>query len=447
MLDPSAPNALELADFATYMSSCQRLVRQRLADCADIELVRRRETELNCYPELERLEEPRQILTLETLASMHDITEQAWRVLEGKVLWEHTCAGEATRLNLGAKYLIVPPHHLAPDVLGRDADLKRPLKVRPDQLAPISLGQRHMLQQAWNIWLLAEGLGQNPQQALARQHLLIIVNSHTADQIFDDFIEADFYGFSRQQVLFMVQNSFPGLIWENERGWHIDPDSPRRLHNHGQMVMQTIMDNQLFYLDANKQPQYWSWRQYQELLRSKTDKVSFNIEDLDFLNQPIDMLGLAACHNLGRKGFQMVMEVVANDPQAPIKGGACYHDPRLGRDVIIESFQLKGMSPEQITHLNRNVNHYPQPWRAMSVLRKRGLSMPLVIKDCHLYFQPVQGDINFIVPTAFVQRAELRPICAWKSGRNTPEALECMQRQEIRHGFLPWARQLTGLSL
>ncbi len=444
MLDPSAPVTLDLTNFDTYLNSCCQLAGQKLMNCQSLAQASMRESEVNCYPGLRALEDPRQVLTLESLASLHDITEQAWRVLEGTILWEHTCAGEATRLGLGAKYLIVPSKHLAPSSLGRDADLTQPLTVEPSHLAHLSLGQRHMLQQAWNIWRLAEGLGQDPCQAMARQHLLIIINNHTAEQILDDFTKANFYGFRREHVLFMIQHSFPGLHYTGA-GWQIDYDSPRRLHNHGQMVMQTVMDSQLFYIEASGDKHYLGCNEYLEMLKSKTDKVSFNIEDLDYLNEPIDMLGLAAGHNLGQQGYQMVMEVVANNPSAPIKGGACYYDPRLERDVIIESFQLQGITPAQITHLNKNVNHYPNPYNAMVILKERGLAMPIAIKEDHLYFQPVQGDINFIVPTAFVQRAKLKPICSWKSGRNTPEALVCMQRQEERPGFMAWARDLAGL--
>lgn len=445
MLDPAQPSTINLTDFNAYLDSCRQIAVNRLAEFASLDDIAGHEEEINCYARLRELAQPRQIKVLDGLASLRDVTEQAWRVLKGDVLWEHTCAGEATRLNLGAKYFIVPPLHLSADNLGRDADLGKPLNVLPNQLNYLSLGQRHMLQQAWNIWLLAKGLGQNPRQALFCQHLLIIVNRHTARQVVEDFIQARFYGFDRPKVLFMVQQAFPGIGKDQLGNWQVAPSSPPRLHNHGQMVMQTIMDNQLFYLDDKKQPRYLSWSEYERLLESKSDKVSFNIEDLDYLNDPIDMKGLAASYNLGRHGFNMVMEVVPNDLEAPIKGGGCYYDQALGRDVIIESFQLKGILPEQITHLNKNVNHYPNPARAMQTLRRQGLSMPIVVKDNYLYFQPVQGDINFIVPTAFVERKRKRPICSWKSGRNTPDALRQMHNQQLRPGFMEWVNKLTGL--
>jgi hypothetical protein len=111
---------------------------------------------------------------------------------------------------------------------------------------------------------------------------------------------------------------------------------------------------------------------------------------------------------------------------------------------MIESFQLYNIQPEQITQLNKNVNHYPNPVQAMSRLRQSGISMPIAIKDKFLYFKPVQGDINFLVPCAFVQRHQPAPIRSWKSGRNTPEALQYMRAQEQRPGFMAWARDIAG---
>jgi hypothetical protein len=447
VLNPAAPICLDLTDFDSYLRCCQSLAGQRLAAYASVEEIAAHEDDINCYPHLPALDDPHDVFDLARLADSATRAWQVQNVLRGGVLWEHTSAGEATRLNLGAKYLIVPSLHLTPRNLGRDADPSRPLTIKPDQLSALSLGQRHMLQHAWNIWTLAQSAGYEPRRALANQHLLVTVNIASHAPIIDDFIKNGFFGFKRQQVFFMVQQNFPGLQLDPQRGgFTVNAQAPRRLHNHGQMVMQTLMDKQLFYLDASDNLQYLAWSDYQDLLRQKNDKVSFNIEDLDYLLDPIDIQGLAACQSLGRQGYQMVMEVVLNDPAAPIKGGACYYDSLLGRDVMIESFQLQNIKPEQITHLNKNVNHYPNPVQAMSRLRQSGISMPIAVKDNFLYFKPVQGDINFIVPCAFVRRHNLAPIRSWKSGRNTPEALQYMWKQEQRPGFMAWARDIAGLA-
>jgi hypothetical protein len=429
------------------LQTCRRMAEERLAPYAGPEQVALALDGLNQYPRLPLLEEPRDILVVdEQSISARDIERAAEALLAGAVLLEHTCAGEATRLGLGTKYLINPRRQInqavLAELLGTDITLEHP----PESLRPLSLGRRHMLQMAWDLWQLALEMGQDPRRALGRQHLLIIVNDASAQRILDDFQEASFYGFDRRRVLFMVQRAFHGLN-RRQGVWFYDTASPLRLHNHGQMLMQTTMDNQIFHLDEMGRRRHLAWRDYRDLLEGMEDKLSFSIEDLDYLARSLDLTGLAAALKLADGGARMVMEVVANNPQHPIKGGACYWDPELQRNVMIESFQLKGIAPADIRFLNKNLNHYPRPAQALAAVRQRGLPMPLVVKRGFVYFQPVQGDVNFLVPTAFVRRTRFKPIQAWKEAAHTPEALTAMANQDQRPGFAAWAAGLTGLAL
>jgi len=447
MLDPAQPTALDLTSFDTYLEGCRTLAAERLAGLASLDQVAAAEADLNQYPRLEDLAEPRGIQALdESFLSPGDLQRAAEALLDGAVLLEHACAGEATRLGLGTKYLINPRHDLGPAALKRLLEDDRDLEHPPQTLRPVSLGRRHMLQMAWDLWRLAEEHGRDPQAALQRQRLLVIVNEQSAQAVLDDFREADFYGFDRRKTLFMVQRAFHGLGL-GPRGWFYDPLSPLRLHNHGQMLMQTAMDGQIFRQDGQGRRQPLAWPEYHAILAECADKVSYNIEDLDYLSQSLDFTGLAAALKLAEDGARMVMEVVTNDPDRPIKGGACYWDPVLKRNVMIESFQLKGVTPAEIRFLNKNVNHYPRPAEAVAAVRESGLAMPIAVKRGYVYFQPVQGDVNFLVPTAFVRRPQLKPIRAWKAGHHTPAALAAMARQDQRPGFWAWAAGLTGLAL
>jgi hypothetical protein len=446
MLDPAEPRPIDLTDFSSYIHTCLEIANQRLADYPGPAQVEAEEDRLNQYPRLDSLEKPRDILVMEDLVDEADHKRARGALLDGAVLLEHTCAGEATRLGLGTKYLINPRLDLNPQVMTNLLGEGFDLAVEPGDLRSLSLGRRHMLQQAWDLTRLAEDQGRDPARVLARQRLLVIVNEASWQSVLHDFQEARFYGFSRPNVLFMVQQSFHGLD-KNGQGWFYDTGSPRRLHNHGQMLMQTTMDHQVFRLSESGRPSHLSWPEFRTILGEFDDKVSFNIEDLDYLGQSLDLLGLAAALKLGEDGKRMVMEVVANNPDNPQKGGMCAWDPELGGNVMIESFQLAGVANSEITHLNKNINHYPQPAVALSYAKEQGLAMPIAVKADRLYFQPIQGDLNFLVDTAFVRRRQVQPINSWKSGANTPRALEAMAEQERRPGFLDWAQELTGLVL
>ena len=131
----------------------------------------------------------------------------------------------------------------------------------------------------------------------------------------------------------------------------------------------------------------------------------------------------------------MLMEIVSNNPENAQKGGMAAFDKVLGRNVMIEGFQLKGIKNSEIKYLNKNFNHYPHPYESWDMLKKNGLNMPPVIKGKYIYFQPVQGDINFIVKTEFFRRKTIKPIKAWKSPATTPLAIKCFRMQDKQDGF------------
>jgi hypothetical protein len=274
MLDPAKPYPLDLNSLDSYLASCLALAQERLPQARDIGEALRAEAELNRYPRLARLQEPRDIFVAdERSLEAHDIAAAAEALLAGRVLLEHACAGEATRLGLGAKYLINPRRDLVGPAWENLQAQGLDFPVKPADLRPLSLGRRHMLQLAWDLSRLAEQMGQDPAQVLARQRLLVIVNEQSAEDILADFRQAGFYGFDPAGFLFMVQSSFPGLT-PGAQGWRIDHGSPSRLHNHGQMLMQTAMDGQLFRLDLQGRREHLAWGEYADLLADMADKVS-----------------------------------------------------------------------------------------------------------------------------------------------------------------------------
>jgi hypothetical protein len=141
----------------------------------------------------------------------------------------------------------------------------------------------------------------------------------------------------------------------------------------------------------------------------------------------------------------MMMEIGGNNPQNPIKGGMCARDPALGRDVVVESFRLKNVPPKDIKSLNKNMNHYLNPAAALAALSREGLFMPVAVRRDRVYFQPVQGDVNFLVKTAFFTRGRTKPINSLKCPSDVPAALSAMAAQDARPEFLRLAEPVIGL--
>ncbi len=411
---------MKAADFhslAAYGDFCQRRANEDFAGLSAAQVAAAADA-YNAYPNLASLEPPRSLKIIEDLEPERFRAQALATVLAGGVFWEHTAAGEATRLGLGPKFLIEPWR----------------LEGAED-LSPLSLGLRHLGQWAFELARLAEAAGEEPAAVLKRQKLLLIVSEGAASEISSQIIRSSFFGLKPENFYFMAQASFFGLRPSAQGLWAFDPTTPKRLHNHGQMLMQKSMDGQIFQLAAKK-ASYLSGRDYLELLSAADLLVSYNIEDLNYLAQALELEYLGLALELGRQGYGMSMEIMANNPQRPIKGGLCAHDPVLGRDVVVESFRLRDFPLERIKFLNKNFNHYPQPAYALKALKREGLFMPVKVEDEALYFQPVQGDLNFLVKTAYLSRRQPAVISAWKSPADTPAALEACRRQDAQPGFV-----------
>ena len=470
---------IHLDSFEEYRTSVLNNVRKMLTafygeDIPDIARIKKDVKEINAYPNLSHLKpvSEEQITMLEEGGDTRKAEEA---ILAGKVFWEHTAAGEATRLGLGTKYLLNLKQFAIPSIVKhmRDeaiADLKKQglgenayvgkvqeiyseiterqvledAGCRPDALMNLSLGARHMLQLAFEIRRIAKNHGQDPSEVLRRQRMLIVVNEATAEEIIEGVKQFHYFGFDPEKLYFMVQRAFHGIyVKEGQLFFDTTTELNKRLHNHGQMMMQKAQEDVIFSV-ANGQRRYLSASDFEGLLQEHDDYISFNIEDLSYLTHAIDLDGLSLALDLREQGYNMAMEVVSQNPKKPQKGGACFYDEVLGRPVMIESNRLRGIQNEEITHLNKNINHYMDPSVCFRELKENGLPITFDVKtmldhngdpEDYIYPSPVQGDMNFLVTTAFVMRRNVKSILAWKSPATTPSALREMKRQDEQEGF------------
>jgi len=449
---PGITPKVDLRSHQHYIASCLAIAQDRLNGINSLAEAQLREKEINRYVRLTHLEDPRQIIEYdEERVSASSLNRAREAITQGQILFEHAAAGEGTRLMLGAKYLVNPAQDLTVEKIARlmsqeagkeidPREVHSRLEQPPESLLPLALGTRHMLQLAFELEQLAKELGEDPNIVLQRQHMLVIVGEEMLAHILRDFYQWQFFGFRPAHVHFLVQQSYHGLNLQKGNFFY-DPGSPRRLHNHGQMVMQQTMDQEIFTIshELHFQKNRLPHDAVAQWLQGFKNKISFNIEDLEYLTRALDYPNLALVLELADQGYRMVMEVVANNPIKPQKGGMAAWDPILGRDVMIESFQLGQIKNEEIRYLNRNFNHYPRPYEAWKQVKEHGLPMPVSVKDGYLYFQPVQGDINFLVPTAFIRRKVLRPIQNLKSPATLPLAINRLAAQERQPGFIEFA--------
>ncbi|MEA2059224.1 MAG: hypothetical protein U9P10_01595 [Thermodesulfobacteriota bacterium] len=446
-------------DHSDYIDYCIETAADILSKFSDITDLSNHLDQINAHEHLNELENPRHVFQLDKNELTTGDYIKTWKcIAEGRLFMEHTLAGEATRLKLGTKYLI--KINIAEDLslseithrINRENSaavsedfIRMQLCCDPSELLPLSLGIRHMLQYAYDIYTLSKLLGYDPEEVLSKQKMLIVLNEATADIIIDEFIKHRFYGFSRENVYFMVQRSYHGINLKGKKVFY-DNSAPRRLHNHGHIAIQQTMTHEIFRINGKKWRSYISHHRFGRILDKMEVKVTYNIEDLDYLNRSLDYETIALAIKKGREGYHMVMEVLPNNPDNPQKGGMAAYDPVLERDVIIESFQLNGINPHEIQFINKNINYYPNPYTAWETVKNQGIHLPLAVKNGFVYFQPVIGDINFLVKTAILTRSQALPIKAWKSIVHTPLAVNCMYVQDAQKGFSEFANRFVNLS-
>ena len=438
-------------DHPSYIDQCLEMAISKVASYHSISDFGNDLNNVNAYKHLKELEEPQNIALLDNQTLNKGDYIKAWKcIADGKLFTEHTAAGEATRLKLGTKYLINIQRDLSlkkiTDLINQEKGtsiseefFRNKSLCSPSELLPLSLGVRHMLQYSYDICNFAKSFGYDHREVLSKQKMLIVLNEATYGSIIDEFIKHRFYGFSRFNILFMIQKPYHGINFKHNEIFY-DRFAPKRLHNHGHIAIEQTMNNEIFYINENRCQSYLSSDQFGDILEDMEMKISYNIEDLDYLTGSIDNEGLALALKKSKEDCHMVMEVLPNNPDSPQKGGMAAFDPILEKDVIIESFQLNGIDNQDIRFLNKNVNYYPKPYIAWEKVKEYGLNMHISVKDGFIYFQPVIGDINFLVKTAIFTRKNASPIKAWKSPVTTPLAISCMHMQDKQKGFRDYAR-------
>jgi len=456
---------INLESIETYKEGSLKVLNEKLEGffgsgvSYSLDDVKKYQDELNKYVNFDSLEDANMSSDVFILdKGSIDISAAEDCILEGKFFWEHTCAGEATRLGLGTKYLLRPARFTRDFVTsllekqGAEYDFLIDSFPDPKELIDLSLGQRHILQIVYDIKKLCLKRGVDFDTVIFRQKMLLVLNKKTADEILSEWEKNKFYGFNSENIFFMVQEDFHGIsIVGDSKGcgdervsggirYVEEIENNKRLHNHGQMLMQKMHEKTVFrYISGVRE--YLTSLEYLNMLSDCLDMLSFNIEDLGYLTGSIDYLSLAKALELGNMGYGMVMEVVGQNEKFPQKGGALFFDSKLGRNVMIESFALGDIPAFDIKYLNKNFNHYPNPFSSMKVFGEKSLPMSVTVKVAadgkeYLYFKPAQGDMNFLVKTAYVMRSELKPIKSWKSATTTPDAIRAMMEQDKQDGFI-----------
>jgi len=393
-------------------------------------------------------------------------------VQSGRLFTEHTVGGLATRINDSAQRVRFGPKYFM-----RPKDMAREIGVCGyDTLLDLTLGERHFLQLAYALVKLARQMGGDRwTEVLDRQNLSVVDNTRVNGQIVESFTKFGFFGFSPKRVLFNSSEFYAGLVLEDGKLYFDSAVDEKgnlahsRIHNHGIVPMQACMENTFFTIDPHTgQRNQVARHEYLRILKSVADLISFNVEDLDFFADPLDLKAIGIAMQFAQAGFRMVQDVMRQKqpPLEPQKGGMLCLDPTLfdsltsqmGRLVIRESFELD-LPPEKnadgtpnpayqealrkFGYINRNTNQYPHPAEISEILERHGLPVyPDVYREedgaLRIGNLSPQGDINLLVPTAYVFRdSAIRSLKARSDLALTLERLKAQDEQD-NGAFRSW---------
>jgi hypothetical protein len=89
--------------------------------------------------------------------------------------------------------------------------------------------------------------------------------------------------------------------------------------------------------------------------------------------------------------------------------------------------------------------------KSYRIIKEKGLPISFEVKNAYnqsgdicqyIYANPVQGNTNFLVKTAFVMRKNLKPIYNWKSPATTPISVKAMFEQDRQEGFADFVKKI-----
>ncbi|MCM8780818.1 MAG: UTP--glucose-1-phosphate uridylyltransferase, partial [Candidatus Omnitrophica bacterium] len=396
----------------------------------------------------------------------HYLERAKFYLREGFYIPQFLFAGAATRFG-GPLYpvnLWLEAERLAQELetSGKEEEKQKASQLRQkinraQSRLPLWMGPRQLI--AYNL-KIRELVGKD---ALKKQLIIIHVNEEKEQQILNDIFINNFYGFKRENVIFITQETFGGYTVDKNgellftahsdllpfgHGYNIQqlkqPYLAYILDEYGQKI--TIIEDVISYLreEFNRRKQELRL-DLKPILSSHriNDLTKFTAkvrEDIDnpkvFTTEVIDIKKFAYGLYLIEEGKNnMVIELLENPKNQ--KGGNLLYDKVRRKMFLIETSNTKG-SPEltAILELGEKV-----PYNAFRIfydleelpkILEKGLPYNLRFnKGGYLYLEAVTGDITQLdeaKAVGFKKKGEIIHDC--KEPKNLPEAVDFISQQD-----------------
>ena len=333
-------------------------------------------------------------------------------------------------------------------------------------LLPVTLGARDICQYRLALESMSVKRGRDIEEVLKNILFIVHINKDSKDFILDDFSKNSFFGFPRENVVFIVQDNFCGHVFKNKKLSRVEDFT--RPFGHGYALMQTVTPSSGFVVKDrfNCQIIEKSPLEYIRSLSQKSDMImaNVNVDDLTKLTSLVlDMDRISfAIDCFFEKENDVLIEGVWNIKGQ--KGGSWLKDKKTGKNILVEGLCLKtkrfdhlfsyesGYTKEidELPLLNKMSNYYKID-SLLEWLPLRGLPNYIDIRKGFLFLESITGDVTQVLEIkaeAFVKidsdTNSPEEIKTFKSVKDVYQVLSAMEEQEKDPAFIKLVGQLTG---
>ncbi len=406
-------------------------------------------------------------------------------ILNGGVLYQFLFAGAATRaaeiLKGGAKYSfniemfnknVMSLIDRKKSELIKERDDKELLKIKREiqvleksakefqnkKMVSLCLGAREICQYRVMLEKFSLKLGIDINKVLDNIYFIVHISELSRDYILNDFYKHKFFGFKRENIIFIVQDTFYGYVYDN--GKLKEVRKFKRPFGHGYTLMQTVMPGSGFLFLGEGEIKKIDESPLEYVMNKSGGRAKLmanvNIDDLTKLTPLItdeERINYAV-KELLEKDYDVVVEGVWNKKGQ--KGGSWVRDIKKNKNLLVEGLCLKtdkfkGLFEyengekkklEEMPLLNKMSNFYKIS-SLLTYLPENGLPNYLDIREEILFLESITGDvthINEIKSKAFVkinnETNEPEEIKTFKDVSDVYLTLHFMAEQEKDEDFV-----------
>lgn len=327
-------------------------------------------------------------------------------------------------------------------------------EISSSALLPISLGRREMIQYRLQLERLASELHDIPGQYAKQAKMVLHINHANQEDIENDLLEFEWFGFSPENIVLIVQPIGPSYYIE--KGKFLPSNAATGLSGHGYPLTQTVRckvgEAYTLSADGTRLPLSQSVVSY---LRDKNAQwmLSSAANDLTQMvgSSTLDPDRLALVLYLADKKFNIVMEMVEN-PSKRI--GAYWVQNSKKQSFVIHTIELlnSGLNTQRPLEflINQEIlysrfAHYIKLDDLESILTNAELPLYIVADDTSSTYRLVSySDDICRLPdakaAAFHQKGEATH--TFKSEEDMQELLAFMGRQDANPAFRALAKKI-----